>query len=34
MALASCSQGTPKAFDTESAVMSSCVGPMPPEVKT
>ena len=25
---------TPKAAATASAVMSSCVGPMPPEVKT
>ncbi len=25
---------TPKAFATQSAVMSSCVGPMPPVVKT
>ena len=28
------SSGTPNAFATQSAVMSSCVGPMPPVVNT
>lgn len=34
IAVSSYSQGTPKALEMASAVMSSCVGPMPPEVKT